>query len=514
MWNRGAQLIVGVFFWGCSGTSTPAASGSTGGSGNSIAPPPTPNSCTPPASLVNVSNPDHVVGSGAGTCDEAALDSALAQGGIITFDCGAAAATIAITTAKSITKETVLDGGNQVTLSAGNAQRIFVMQANVNFTVQNLTLADALVNGARGSGPSSANSGAAIYRQSDSTLTVINSTFKNNHATLTGADVSGGAIYSYGGDTIVGGCTFDGNSAASGGAIGNLRSNLSIVNSVFVNNQASDQMGGAIATDGQNADHGKTMTLCGLVVKNNQAALEGGGLYRYGYPGESTVIDSCTFDSNTAAAQGSGLGGGLYVHTDTNGAMPLTLTNSTISNNSAGHGAGGLFVYQAPFSLTNVTIAGNSAVNSLGGGLDASGAPGTLLNCTIAGNHADHSDSFGGGIIGGSGITLNNTIVANNTAGNAWNPVNCTDVAAAGDHDLQYPAQRASGQDDTTCVAGVTFADPSLGPLADNGGPTQTMALSAASPAVNAGSGCPAFDQRGQPRTGSCDIGAYQYVAP
>ena len=78
---------------------------------------------------------------------------------------------------------------------------------------------------------------------------------------------------------------------------------------------------------------------------------------------------------------------------------------------------------------------------------------------------------------------------------------------------MQYPANESSGQADNPCVVGVTFADPLLGPLADNGGPTQTMALLASSPAIGAGANCPDFDQRGHSKTNParCDIGAYQY---
>jgi hypothetical protein len=57
------------------------------------------------------------------------------------------------------------------------------------------------------------------------------------------------------------------------------------------------------------------------------------------------------------------------------------------------------------------------------------------------------------------------------------------------------------------------MADPKLGPLADNGGPTKTMALLAGSPAIGGGAGCPSTDQRGEPRKGACDIGAYQHGA-
>ncbi|WP_223847121.1 T9SS type A sorting domain-containing protein [Hymenobacter montanus] len=59
------------------------------------------------------------------------------------------------------------------------------------------------------------------------------------------------------------------------------------------------------------------------------------------------------------------------------------------------------------------------------------------------------------------------------------------------------------------------FVDPLLSPLANNGGPTQTMALRAGSPAIDAGgSSCPATDQRGLVRVGACDIGAYEFSAP
>ncbi len=457
-----------------------------------------------PVTLADVSSPTTVVQS----CDEAGLESAIALGGVITFDCGGPA-TITLTQKKTITQDTVIDGGGEITLSGGGSTRIFEVDGEIDFTLQRITLTDAKVDGPRGSGPSAANSGAAVYRHSGK-LTLIDCTFTNNHSTPAGADIGGGAIYSYGGETVITGSTFAGNSGASGGAIGNLRSNLTIVNSSFSQNTALDQNGGAVALDGQNKDFGKVFTLCGVVVTSNTAALEGGGVYRYGYPEESTVIDSSVFDANTAESTPEGLGGGLYVHTDTPGAMPLTLTNSTISNNVAGRGAGGIFIYNCPVSMTNVTIAQNSALDSLSGGIAANGVGGTLKNCTIASNHADDTDSFAGAITGGSGLALQNTIVANNSAGNEWNPVSCTETGS-GDHSLQYPPKQASGQDDTPCLAGVAFADPLLGPLADNGGPTQTMALLAGSPAIGAGADCPATDQRGTPRTDGCDIGAYQH---
>jgi len=79
---------------------------------------------------------------------------------------------------------------------------------------------------------------------------------------------------------------------------------------------------------------------------------------------------------------------------------------------------------------------------------------------------------------------------------------------------LPWPATQGSGGDDNPCVPGITFADPLLGPLQDNGGPTQTMALLAGSPAIGGGANCPALDQRGVARSNGCDIGAVQHDAP
>jgi hypothetical protein len=498
---------------GCSGSESDGASPAPEGGQNlpRVQPPPVADTCDVPVEAVDVSSPTTVVGANGEGCTEAALDAALAQGGIITFDCGEAQTTLTLSAAKIISQDTILDGGDRVTLSAGGSQRLFVTEGEVNFTVQHITLADARVDGPRGDGPSEQNSGAAIYRGPDSTLTVIGVTFRNNHATAVGNDVGGGAIYSRGGETIIVASTFDGNSAASGGAIGNLRSNLTVINSVFVNNQALDQNGGAIAVDGQNPERGKVMTLCGLVIRNNSARLEGGGVYRYGYPEESTVIDSCTFDSNSAEAAEGSHAGGLYVLTDTPGAMPLSLTNSSIIRNSSANGAAGLFLYNVPVTITNVTVAENVAVHSLAGGIAANSVSGALTNCTIAYNHADASDSFGGGITGAENLELVNTIVAHNTAGNDWNPINCTQTAAAGAHNLQYPAERPSGDADTECAPGIEFADPLLGPLVDHGGPTETLALLPGSPAIGAGENCPATDQRGEPRDSGCDLGAARF---
>ena len=95
-----------------------AADGGTGGG-------PPPATCPSPVDPVDVSQPDAVVGTGTpDSCTEAALETALAGGGVIVFDCGDAPLTITVTSEKAIATDTVLDGGGLVTPSGGGSTRI------------------------------------------------------------------------------------------------------------------------------------------------------------------------------------------------------------------------------------------------------------------------------------------------------------------------------------------------------------------------------------------------------
>lgn len=189
----------------------------------------------------------------------------------------------------------------------------------------------------------------------------------------------------------------------------------------------------------------------------------------------------------------------------------LTASRSTISGNVAtGTGGGGVYNYSsATANMTNVTISANSSTGSTsagGGILNLTGATVTLTNVTITGNGAG---SFGGGGIKNNGtgaVNVKSTIVAGNTSSSG---PDCSGTITSQGHNLD------SG---TTCALGGTGdlsnSNPLLGPLASNGGPTQTHSLPVNSPTVNAGdnTGCPAADQRGvaRPQFTTCDIGAYE----
>ncbi|MGA7991928.1 MAG: choice-of-anchor Q domain-containing protein [Thermoanaerobaculia bacterium] len=183
----------------------------------------------------------------------------------------------------------------------------------------------------------------------------------------------------------------------------------------------------------------------------------------------------------------------------------ITLTNVTVSGNTATRNGGGIFTNSGSVALTNVTVSGNSA-SGLGGGIyNQSGNANTLTNVTIANNSA----GTGGGIYKNSGsISLKNTIVANSTSGG-----NCSGTITSAGNNIDSA---------NTCAFAGTGdkinTNPLLGALANNGGPTQTQALLAGSPAIDAGTGAgaPAVDQRGvsRPQGAGYDIGAYEYQPP
>jgi predicted outer membrane repeat protein len=470
----------------------------------------------------------------AASCTEAALDAALAIGGEIVFNCGGPT-TIALSSEKLIAKNTSIDGGNLVTLSGQGARRIFKTNSNIAFTIKNLTLADGFTT----------SQGGAIELGFWNTLTVIHSTFRNNQATKdTQACDGGGAIFIGGGSTTtIENSTFTGNKANNGGAINNLRSRLTVLNSTFSGNQAIHTAringfgdcggGGAIYIDGgRPPENGgpDQIVLRGNTFTANTTNNHGGAIFAGSYTGDSVLIDRSTFSGNSvtkaASASSSGTGGAIWYGFATQSATNygLTITNSTLANNTAISQGGGLWT-DGPATLTNVTFSGNDATDASitdpddwrrgnGGALAlCCDAPISITNATFANNHA----GFNGGAIAGKTITIKNTLFANNTTD--W-PIkimqHCTDALTDAGRNMQYPPKNPNPNffNETNCSASITIADPKLGALADNGGPTLTRALLAGSPARNAGAACPAADQRGiaRPQGSACDIGAYEVV--
>ena len=141
----------------------------------------------------------------------------------MTFDCGAAPATITVTKEVPVTGDTTIDGANLVTLSGGKATRILHIKSAWNvatplLTVQNLAFTDGYTTDVLNT-TATTEGGAAIFEDGGS-LTVIDCTFTNDQCATTGEDVSGGAINGQGiGTLIVQGSTFTGNIGSNGGAM-------------------------------------------------------------------------------------------------------------------------------------------------------------------------------------------------------------------------------------------------------------------------------------------------------
>jgi hypothetical protein len=297
--------------------------------------------------------------------------------------------------------------------------------------------------------------------------------------------------------------------------------------------------GGGICNEGQ-------LTLSRSSVVSNEAG-SGGGVFSG--VGSRVTVDLSVIDLNTAAGGpvGSfGEGGGIDVYgvlsasqievagnaaAVTGGGLATRGTSSvvasTVSGNTSGNVGGGIMIiFGSTLTLTNTTVSNNSA-GAPGSGLENQGEL-VMRSSTVAGNNA----------LGGAGFhtfggrqTFVNTIIAGNAS---------TDCGLA----TQYPpvSQGHNLDSDGSCAfsapGDISNVDPRLGPLADNGGPTLTHALLPPSPgfcsgdactvpipppAIDGGAndGCPASDQRGFPRpvdgngdsTAACDIGAFELEA-
>ncbi|HEY1376238.1 MAG TPA: choice-of-anchor Q domain-containing protein [Gemmataceae bacterium] len=257
--------------------------------------------------------------------------------------------------------------------------------------------------------------------------------------------------------------------------------------------------GGGISTA---AEH---VVLNGLVITGNRSTGPGGGIDTRA-DSDLTVINT-TISGNSSGANG----GGMYA----GDSGQFTLINSTVSGNQcAGSGAGLYFWGQAPtkpvnWVLKNSTISGNMP----GGGITMYG-PGnalTIQNCTITGNQSTQA----GGIFATDAndtITLQSTIVSGNTSGGFFQDINTPGTLIATNSAI---GDSGGFNLDPSSSGNLPFgAALNLGPLQNNGGPTQTHLPGAGSPLINAGFNAvvQGIDQRGFQRTAGSqvDIGAVE----
>jgi hypothetical protein len=237
-----------------------------------------------------------------------------------------------------------------------------------------------------------------------------------------------------------------------------------------------------------------SVTISGLTIRNgnSQSAPDGGGggAIDSGYlsAGSTVTVANCTLSHNTTAGDGGAIQSVTF--------GTLKVTGCTFSANVAARNGGAVDSdTYGVCTMTNCTFAGNTA--SSGGGI-YDGVDAVLVNCTIFGNTA--TGGSGGGLYSDNGTRLTNCILY----GDVGSEVNTGPYVFATNCDVRGASAIGLGSTNID-------ADPLLGPLANNGGPTQTLALLAGSPCLGAGTsaGAPATDQRGVTRPNPPSIGAY-----
>jgi CSLREA domain-containing protein len=277
------------------------------------------------------------------------------------------------------------------------------------------------------------------------------------------------------------------------------------ISNVTIRNGKTPYDGGGIVSS---AD----LTLNNSIVSNNSTTGSGGGIF----VGTTLTLNNSTVSNNSAFD-----GGGIY-----NDNYTLTVKSSTISNNSASGRGGGMFNDTGTVVLNNSTVSNNSAVGSGGGIL--TGDPTSVYYSTIAGNLADSNSTgagTGGGIYTYVAVTMKGTLLGQNYAGISAN--DCVGSGAGTIASQDYNLIEFAGGCTITGVTthNITFVEPFIDSLKNNGGPTPTRALFSVSPAIDAiptaqctdqfGAAL-TVDQRGfsRPSGSACDIGAYEGSIP
>jgi hypothetical protein len=350
-------------------------------------------------------------------------------------------------------------GADELTVrrDSGGEYGIFVIPSGATVSISGLTVSNGYAFSA---GPPSLPGGGGVYNLG--VLTLTDSTISGNGTNNFG----GGILNSWRSDTVFGVAELD---------------------NVTVTNNGSQLLGAGVMNDGE-------MKITNSTISKNGPSSFAGGVYNDG----TLTMEGSTVSANDGGAHGGG------IMNDFGGSA--TITNSTISDNAVGSpstsGTSGGGIYNtndSTLALRNSTVTNNTA--NFGGGID---------------NEGDGSTDSSMAKVGG-------TIVAGNTAFNPTNHVSSDvfgDFASEG-YNLVGRVDDATGFDGPGDMTGTatSLINPQLRPLAGNGGPTKTHALSRKSPAVNAGDpACPppATDQRGvsRPQGPRCDIGSYELRNP
>jgi CSLREA domain-containing protein len=334
------------------------------------------------------------------------------------------------------------------------------------------------------------------YGGGNASSTITDSTISAN----TAKEGQGGGLFHTTGPMTVSDSTITGNTAsAGGGGIYNFSAPLTVSDSTITGNTAGTDGGGIANLRGDGGD----VTVSDTTISENTATRDGGGIYNDLLGHEGTLaIERSTLSGNTAGSNGGGIYSSTHEYLRRGLVENSTIANSTISGNTATGGyGGGLYNYLGVTQIGHSTITDNTAPSGKGGGVASLGDPevaSTEVSSSIVSGNEDTDVNFIEHPDWGADFDFVNSFVS-------------------GGHNLvgDGNATFAFGKSgDRTGVAG-----PKLGPLQDNGGPTETHVLLTGSPAIDAvpggTNGCGTdftADQRGvhRPLGGACDAGSVE----
>ncbi|HEY2055817.1 MAG TPA: fibronectin type III domain-containing protein [Solirubrobacterales bacterium] len=354
--------------------------------------------------------------------------------------------------------------------------------------------------------------------------------------------------------------------AASGAGIDQVGGSLTVADSLIVGNKVDTGAAGTSHGGGIAAEAGATsLTLRNTIVSDNVIIGQndrGAGVF---VEGPSLMVEGGSIKGNTSEGQDM-FGGGLYFKGTKASLSHVSITGNEVRTNTdvnvLGEGGGLAIQGGTGNTLEGLTIAGNRVVMNQpgaegdfathGGGGVIGGTGTAIVNTTVSGNTVTESikkdgHAYGGGLFTGETVRIVNSTLAANTVNGEGEAVTTEggDLYAVGKVEVENSifaegAVRGGGQNCAVAPAGELISlggnidsfiqcgfgapgdrssiDPGVGPLGENGGPVETMALLPGSPAIDAATaaGCPATDARGvlRPAGAACDIGAFEVATP
>jgi hypothetical protein len=411
----------------------------------------------------------------------------------------------------SITLTSVLPNlSSDMTLSGPGSSSLTIQRSNSPFigffvdSIATVTISGLTVDGGDPSNVPPGNSG--IVNSGNGRLNLLNC-----RVTRFGR----GIINSSQRSLTISNCVVNGN----GGGISNFQGTINLVNSVVSGNSSNGAFGPGIDNSGtlnvtnstisSNTGHiaimngvGATAAFTNTTISNNvdgglanngTLSMIGGSVVGNSNGGAvlagPSIMNGVTVSNNSSNGGAFIGGGGIFISGIGRPEDHATIINCLITNNSTTANGGGIRNGGGKATIINTTISGNTS-NGTGGGINmVDGGLGNFvgINLTITGNRAANG---GGGVFRESGpMKFKNSLIARNFHFSGAN----SDIGTTIDASSSFNLIGVGGSGGLTNGVNnnlVGVADPRLGPLANNGGPTQTHALLTDSPALDAGDNC------------------------